>query len=68
MLDTIIQTIGGYAGIAAILIFAIDKGVKLTATTVDDEIWAEIKANFAKGNLLNSDAKPANDGTGQGPR
>ena len=61
MLDTMIQTIGGYAGIAAILIFVIDKGVKLTATTVDDQIWDMLKQQLAAGNLLNSDAKPADN-------
>jgi hypothetical protein len=66
MLDTIIQTIGGYAGIAAILIFIIDKAVKLTANTVDDQIWNILKEQLAAGNLLNSDAKPTGDAADQG--
>jgi hypothetical protein len=63
--QTIVQTIGGYAGLAAILIFAIDKVVKLTTTSVDDQIWEMLKGQLAAGNLLNSDAKPADNAADQ---
>jgi hypothetical protein len=48
------------------LIFIIDKAVKLTANTVDDQIWNILKEQLAAGNLLNSDAKPTGDAADQG--